>query len=175
MPRSFRERLRVANAIRFVDRHHTEQPDLTQLAGNGGISPVHFHRLFSAWAGVTPKDFLQCLTLEHVKALLRKGESVLDAALNAGLSGPGRLQDLCVSLDAAPPGEMKSGAPASKSNMVSPRDRSVKRSSAKLRAASLIYRLSMVKVATVRGTFSPVSGGTRNCTAPISARKNYRR
>jgi AraC family transcriptional regulator of adaptative response/methylated-DNA-[protein]-cysteine methyltransferase len=59
---------------------------------------------------VTPKDFLQCLTLEHVKTLLRNGESVLDAALNAGLSGPGRLQDFCVALDAASPGDMKGGA-----------------------------------------------------------------
>jgi len=91
---------------------------------------------------VIPKDFLQCLTLEHVKTLLRNGERVLHAALNAGLSGPGRLHDLCVALDAASPGEMKSGAPASKSNMVSPRDRSVKRSSAKLRRG--ISHLSFV-------------------------------
>jgi len=74
-----------------------------------GLVPFHFHRLFSAWAGAAPKDFLQCLTLEHVKTLLRNGESVLDTALNAGLSGPGRLHDLCVTLDAASPGEMKSG------------------------------------------------------------------
>jgi len=100
---------RVATVIRYLDRHHTEQPDLTELARSAGLSPFHFHRLFSAWAGVTPKDFLQCLTLEHVKTLLRNGESVLDTALNAGLSGPGRLHDLCVSLDAASPGEMKSG------------------------------------------------------------------
>jgi len=100
---------RVANVIRFLDRHHTEQPDLTQLASAAGLSPFHFHRLFSAWAGVTPKDFLQCLTLEHVKHLLRNGDNVFDAALNAGLSGPGRLHDLCVTLEAASPGEMKSG------------------------------------------------------------------
>jgi AraC family transcriptional regulator of adaptative response/methylated-DNA-[protein]-cysteine methyltransferase len=100
---------RVANVIRFLDRHHTEQPDLTELAHGAGLSPFHFHRLFSTWAGVTPKDFLQCLTLEHVKSLLRDGDSVLDAALNAGLSGPGRLHDLCVTLDAASPGEMKNG------------------------------------------------------------------
>lgn len=100
---------RVAIVIRYLDRHHTEQPDLTELARSAGLSPFHFHRLFSAWAGVTPKDFLQCLTLEHVKALLRNGESVLDTALNAGLSGPGRLHDLCVTLDAASRGEMKSG------------------------------------------------------------------
>jgi AraC family transcriptional regulator of adaptative response/methylated-DNA-[protein]-cysteine methyltransferase len=100
---------RVANVIRYLDRHHTEQPELTELAHEAGLSPFHFHRLFSTWAGVTPKDFLQCLTLEHVKALLREGDSVLDAALRAGLSGPGRLHDLCVTLDAASPGEMKSG------------------------------------------------------------------
>src|SRR6266571_800070 len=100
---------RVANVIRFLDRHHTDQPDLSGLARAAGLSPSHFHRLFSAWAGVTPKDFLQCLTLEHVKGLLRDGDSVLDAALNAGLSGPGRLHDLCVTLEAASPGEMKNG------------------------------------------------------------------
>src|SRR6184192_1485903 len=100
---------RVANVIRFLDRHHTEQPDLHQLASAAGLSPFHFHRLFSAWAGVTPKDFLQCLTLEHVRQLLRDGDNVFDAALNAGLSGPGRLHDLCVTLEAASPGEMKNG------------------------------------------------------------------
>src|SRR5260370_36775501 len=100
---------RVANVIRFLDRHHTEQPDLNQLAAAAGLSPFHFHRLFSAWAGVTPKDFLQCLTLEHVKQLLLDGHNVFDAALDAGLSGPGRLHDLCVTLEAASPGEMKNG------------------------------------------------------------------
>ena len=100
---------RVANVIRFLDRHHTEQPDLTNLARAAGLSPFHFHRLFSTWAGVTPKDFLQCLTFEHVKRLLGDGHNVLDVAIDAGLSGPGRLHDLCVSLEAASPGEMKSG------------------------------------------------------------------
>jgi AraC family transcriptional regulator, regulatory protein of adaptative response / methylated-DNA-[protein]-cysteine methyltransferase len=100
---------RVANVIRFLDRHHAEQPNLSELARAAGLSPFHFHRLFSTWAGVTPKDFLQCLTLEHVKQLLRGGNNVLDSALNAGLSGPGRLHDLCVTLEAASPGEMKTG------------------------------------------------------------------
>jgi len=100
---------RVANVIRFLDRHHTDQPDLNQLASAAGLSPFHFHRLFSTWAGVTPKDFLQCLTLEHVKRLLLDGRNVFDAALDAGLSGPGRLHDLCVALEAASPGEMKNG------------------------------------------------------------------
>ncbi|HST30714.1 MAG TPA: methylated-DNA--[protein]-cysteine S-methyltransferase [Chthoniobacterales bacterium] len=100
---------RVANVIRFLDRHHTEQPDLAALANAAGLSVFYFHRLFSAWAGVTPKDFLQCLTLEHVKQLLHDGESVFDAALDVGLSGPGRLHDLCVTLESASPGEMKNG------------------------------------------------------------------
>ena len=100
---------RIANIIRFLDRHHTDQPDLAELSAVAGLSPFHFHRLFSAWAGVTPKDFLQCLTLEHVKQLLLDGNNVFDAAVNVGLSGPGRLHDLCVSLEAASPGEMKNG------------------------------------------------------------------
>src|SRR5437764_10581693 len=100
---------RIATVIRFLDRHHIDQPDLNQLAAGVGLSPFHFHRLFSAWAGVTPKDFLQCLTVEHVKQLLLDGRNVFDAALDAGLSGPGRLPDLCVTLEAASPGEMKNG------------------------------------------------------------------
>jgi len=100
---------RIARVIRFLDEHHAEQPDLAALAKSAGLSPFHFHRLFSAWAGVTPKDFLQCLTLARLKESLRAGESILDSALEAGLSGPGRAHDLCVTLEAASPGEMKSG------------------------------------------------------------------
>jgi AraC family transcriptional regulator of adaptative response/methylated-DNA-[protein]-cysteine methyltransferase len=100
---------RIAQIIRFLDEHHVEQPDLTTLAGRAGLSQFHFHRLFATWAGVTPKDFLQCLTLAHAKDLLRDGESILDVALESGLSGPGRLHDLCVNLEAASPGELKSG------------------------------------------------------------------
>jgi AraC family transcriptional regulator of adaptative response/methylated-DNA-[protein]-cysteine methyltransferase len=100
---------RIARVIRYLDEHHTLQPGLDELAETAELSPFHFHRLFSTWAGVTPKDFLQCLTLEHAKALLRDGQSVLTAALDAGLSGPGRLHDLCVSLEAMSPGEMKIG------------------------------------------------------------------
>lgn len=98
---------RIATVLRFLDRHHSEQPDLAALARQVGLSTFHFHRLFSAWAGVTPKDFLQCLTVERVKEILRGSETVLDAALDVGLSGPGRLHDLCVNLEAASPGEIK--------------------------------------------------------------------
>jgi AraC family transcriptional regulator of adaptative response/methylated-DNA-[protein]-cysteine methyltransferase len=100
---------RIARVIRHLDACHAGQPDLASLAEIAGLSPFHFHRLFSAWAGITPKDFLQCLTLAHAKNLLYSGRSVLDAALGSGLSGPGRLHDLCVILEAASPGEVKSG------------------------------------------------------------------
>ncbi len=100
---------RIARVIRYLDEHHTEQPGLAVLAECASLSLFHFHRLFSVWAGITPKNFLQCLTLAHAKKLLREGDSVLDAALETGLSGPGRLHDLCVSLESASPGEMKSG------------------------------------------------------------------
>ena len=98
---------RIAGAIRFLDAHRDEQPDLATLAAEVGLSPSRFHRLFSTWAGATPKDFLQCLTLSHAKDLLRQGENVLATALESGLSGPGRLHDLCVTLEAATPGEIK--------------------------------------------------------------------
>ena len=100
---------RIAAVIRYLDTHATEQPNLKALADSVGLSAFHFHRLFKKWAGVTPKDFLQCLTLAHAKRLLRDGESVLAAALDAGLSGPGRLHDLSLNLEAATPGELKSG------------------------------------------------------------------
>jgi AraC family transcriptional regulator of adaptative response/methylated-DNA-[protein]-cysteine methyltransferase len=100
---------RIAAVIRYLDEHHAEQPSLAMLAERAGLSAFHFHRLFSRWAGITPKDFLQCLTLSHSKALLAEGKSVLNVALTAGLSGPSRLHDLCVSLEAASPGELKSG------------------------------------------------------------------
>ena len=100
---------RIAAVIRYLDQHHTEQPELARLATEVGLSSFHFHRLFSRWAGITPKAFLQCLTLQHAKAALRNGTSVLQTALDTGLSGPGRLHDLCVKLSAASPGEIKTG------------------------------------------------------------------
>jgi AraC family transcriptional regulator of adaptative response/methylated-DNA-[protein]-cysteine methyltransferase len=98
---------RIARVIDFLDQRFQEQPSLSELAKRAGLSESHFHRLFTTWAGVTPKDFLQCLTLTHAREALRRGASVLDAAVEAGLSGPGRLHDLCVSLEAASPGELK--------------------------------------------------------------------
>src|SRR5215471_15346258 len=100
---------RIARIIRYVEKHQRDQPELAELAAHAGLSPFHLHRLFSAWAGVTPKDFLQCLTLQQVTQSLRNGQSVVDAALDSGLSGPGRLHDLCITLEAASPGQLKSG------------------------------------------------------------------
>lgn len=100
---------RIASVIRYLDATHHKQPDLAVLARKAGLSPFHFHRLFTRWAAITPKDFLQCLTVARLKELLRAGENVLNASYGAGLSGPGRAHDLCVALEAASPGEIKSG------------------------------------------------------------------
>lgn len=100
---------RIAAVIRYLDEHHVAQPSLANLAAASQLSEFHFHRLFHRWAGVTPKDFLQCLTVEHAKQRLRASASVLDVALDVGLSGPGRLHDLLVTIEAASPGELKRG------------------------------------------------------------------
>lgn len=98
---------RVARAIRFIDENRLEQPDLEAVAAAVSLSPYHFQRLFTRWAGVSPRRFLGYLTLDHARALLEDGTSVLDAALEAGLSGPGRLHDLFVTFEAVTPGEAR--------------------------------------------------------------------
>jgi AraC family transcriptional regulator, regulatory protein of adaptative response / methylated-DNA-[protein]-cysteine methyltransferase len=100
---------RVAEIIRYLEEHRGEQPALAKIAEVTALSESHLHRLFHRWAGVTPKDFLQCLTAEHAKDRLRDSASVLEAALEAGLSGPGRLHDLLVTIEGASPGEFKTG------------------------------------------------------------------
>ena len=99
---------RVEKVIAYVDAHREDQPDLGTLAKVAGLSPFHFHRLFSRWAGVTPKAFLKFVTSESAKDLLLKND-VLGASLAAGLSGPGRLHDLLVTVEGLSPGEYKSG------------------------------------------------------------------
>ena len=81
---------RMARVIRHLDESFHQQSSLEDLAAAAGLSPSYFQRLFSKLTGVTPKDFVQCLTAEHAKQMLREGVSVLDSALDAGLSGPGR-------------------------------------------------------------------------------------
>lgn len=100
---------RIEKLIRFLEANAVQQPDLALMASHVGLSPFHLHRLFTKWAGITPKSFIKCLTMENAKSQLSAGASVLDAALESGLSGPGRLHDLCVTLHAASPGEIKSG------------------------------------------------------------------
>ena len=99
----------VAQAIRYIESHRREQPELAEIAGQVGLSDFHFQRLFSRWAGVSPKRFLQALTVEEARRSLSRSGSVLDAAYDTGLSGPGRLHDLFVQCQAATPGEVKSG------------------------------------------------------------------
>jgi len=97
----------VAAAIRYVVEHYQEQPGLEDMAAAAGMSPFHFQRVFKRWAGISPKRFLQYVTLEHAKRALASDASVLDAALDSGLSGPSRLHDLFVSCTALTPGEFK--------------------------------------------------------------------
>jgi AraC family transcriptional regulator of adaptative response/methylated-DNA-[protein]-cysteine methyltransferase len=96
---------RIETAIRYLDDHVHEQPGLEDIARQVHLSPYHFQRLFSRWAGVSPKRFLQFLTLEHAKRLLRQPGTQLDAAYGSGLSSPSRLHDLFVSVDAVTPGQ----------------------------------------------------------------------
>lgn len=100
---------RVEKAIRFLEERRPEQPTLDELAEHVGVSKYHFHRIFQRWAGVTPKRFLQYLTVEHARSLLEESASVLDAAYRSGLSGGGRLHDHFVQLEAVTPGEVKAG------------------------------------------------------------------
>lgn len=101
---------RIEKAILYLRAAHKKQPTLSEVARHVGLSEYHFQRLFSRWAGISPKGFLQFLTLQHAKTLLEDADqSVLQAALEAGLSGGGRLHDLFVHLEAMTPGEYKRG------------------------------------------------------------------
>lgn len=98
---------RIEQAIHWLADHYVEQPSLALAASEAGLSEYHFQRLFSRWVGVSPKKFLQYLTLSHAKERLAASDSVLDAAYDAGLSGPSRLHDLFITHEAMTPGEWK--------------------------------------------------------------------
>lgn len=100
---------RIERAIGFIADHFREQPDLERMASEVQLSAPHFNRLFRRWAGVTPKQFVQRLTLDAAKWQLQQAHSVMRAALESGLSGPSRLHDLFITLEAMTPGEYKSG------------------------------------------------------------------
>lgn len=98
---------RIEKAIRFVEDNFTSQPTLDQIAESVHLSKYHFNRLFKRWAGISPIQFQQFLTLEYAKQKLANARSLLDTAFDAGLSGAGRLHDLFVTFEAMTPGEFK--------------------------------------------------------------------
>jgi AraC family transcriptional regulator, regulatory protein of adaptative response / methylated-DNA-[protein]-cysteine methyltransferase len=98
---------RIEKAIGYVEANFKYRPTLDQIAESAHLSRYHFDRLFKRWAGISPIQFLQFLTLEHAKQQLSESRSLLDTSLEAGLSGPGRLHDLFVTFEAMTPGEFK--------------------------------------------------------------------
>jgi len=104
-----RDYRRVEAALAYLRLNAEAQPSLDDVAAHVGLSPFHFERLFRRWAGTTPKRFLQAVTLARAKAALAESRSVLGAAWDAGLSGPGRLHDLFVTVEAVTPGAFKRG------------------------------------------------------------------
>lgn len=97
----------VARAIEYIRANARRQPGLSEVAAAVGLSEFHLQRIFTEWAGLSPKRFLQYLTKEHAKHALLQSQDVLTASLDAGLSGSGRLHDLMVSCEAMSPGEIK--------------------------------------------------------------------
>lgn len=95
----------MAAALRFIEERQADQPSLEEVAEAIGLSPAHFQRMFSQWVGVSPKRYLQHLTLDHAKRLLRDRFTVLDATYESGLSAPSRLHDLFLRWEAMTPGE----------------------------------------------------------------------
>lgn len=101
---------RIAEAIGYIRAHFREQPDLDAVAQKIHLSPFHFQRLFTEWAGVSPKKFLQYVSVEHAKDILKNTRATLfDAALDTGLSGTSRLHDLFINIEGMTPGEYKNG------------------------------------------------------------------
>ena len=101
---------RIAEAIHYIKVNYQQQPSLDDIAEAVGLSTFHFQRLFTDWAGVSPKQFIQYLSIEHAKKLLIENkQSLLDAAYNTGLSGTGRLHDLFIKIEGMTPGEYKNG------------------------------------------------------------------
>ncbi|MDR3061647.1 MAG: AraC family transcriptional regulator, partial [Dysgonamonadaceae bacterium] len=101
---------RIAEAIKYIRSNFKSQPALEDIAAGVALSPAHFQRMFTAWAGISPKKFLQYISLEYAKKVLKEGQSSLfDAAYETGLSGTGRLHDLFVNIEGMTPGEYSNG------------------------------------------------------------------
>jgi len=100
---------KIELAIRALEKSFLKQPSLALMAKAAGMSEFHFQRVFTKWAGISPKSFLQYLTASYAKKRLLECRSILDASLEVGLSGPGRMHDLLIKIDAMSPGEYKAG------------------------------------------------------------------
>lgn len=101
--------IRIEKAMTYMSEHVSSQPSLEDVAAHVHLSPFHFHRVFCKWAGTTPKRFLQALTLERSKRMLKEEGSLMDVSLSMGLSGGSRLYDHFVKLEAVTPGEYRNG------------------------------------------------------------------
>jgi AraC family transcriptional regulator, regulatory protein of adaptative response / methylated-DNA-[protein]-cysteine methyltransferase len=100
----------TAETIGYIREHFKEQPSLEELAERVHLSPYHFQRMFTDWAGVSPKKFLQYISIEHAKSVLKNEQATLfDAAFDTGLSGTGRLHDLFINIEGMTPCEYKNG------------------------------------------------------------------
>ncbi len=101
---------RIAEAIDYITHNFKAQPTLDDVADSIHVSPYHFQRMFTDWAGVSPKKFLEYISIEHAKNILKTGKATLsDAAFETGLSGTGRLHDLFINIEGMTPGEYKNG------------------------------------------------------------------
>jgi len=101
---------RIAEAIGYIKENFKTQPRLEEVAEKIHVSPFHFQRMFTEWAGVSPKKFLQYITVEHAKKMLKENQaSLFDTAFETGLSGTGRLHDLFINIEGMSPGEYKNG------------------------------------------------------------------
>jgi AraC family transcriptional regulator, regulatory protein of adaptative response / methylated-DNA-[protein]-cysteine methyltransferase len=98
---------RIEKAIQFLEENFHRQPDLNEVARSVNLSEYHFQRLFRRWAGISPKRFVQFLTVEYAKKMLEQSRNLLEATYNSGLSSPGRLHDLFVNIEAVTPGEFR--------------------------------------------------------------------
>src|ERR1700731_1788376 len=101
----------VKRAIEFITKRYCEQPSIEAIAEHVGLSASHFQHVFKRWAGLTPKAFLQAVTIERARELLRDSANVLDAAYDVGLSGPSRLHDLFITHEALTPGDYRRADP----------------------------------------------------------------